>query len=49
MNAIKEAHEWLSDGGCLKRGVVPAGVDVAGWANAYDLQSDKPYCDRKVA
>jgi len=57
--AFKEAHVLFADGGCVKRGAIPAcdvdgtageagvaGVPAAEWARAYDLQSDKPYCDR---
>jgi hypothetical protein len=53
LEAIKEVHGWLSGGGCVKRGEKPVmkvdggkGVDLADWATAYDLQPDKPYCER---
>jgi hypothetical protein len=53
LEAIKEVHSWLNKGGCLKRGEKPImkldggrGVDPADWVTAYDLQPDRPYCER---
>lgn len=49
VQAIKEVHEWLRDGGCIKRGVVPEGVtadELKDWNTAYNLQPDTPYPER---
>jgi hypothetical protein len=49
VDAIKQVHSWLADGGCLKRGVKPEGMDAAAveeWAIAYDLQPDRPFPER---
>lgn len=61
VGAIKEIHELLREGGCVKRGAIPtsaatgialdagvAGVPASEWTLAYNLQSDKPYCERQV-
>jgi hypothetical protein len=44
VEAIKELHEWLRDGGCLARGEAPPGSED--WAIAYDLQPNKPFPER---
>jgi len=45
VEAIQQLHEWLRDGGCVKRGApLPAGSED--WVKAYDLQPDKPFPER---
>ena len=47
MQALREAHQWLHDGGCLKRGEAPIGdVDASSWEIAYNLQPDVPFPER---
>lgn len=47
VEAIKELHTLLHNGGCIARGEKPPpGYDSAGWATAYDLQPQKPLCER---
>eukprot|EP01036_Dinobryon_divergens_P033251 gene33251-42995_t len=50
LQALTELHDWLSDGGFLKRGLpAPPGsnpIDTSGWAIAYDLQPDRPFPER---
>lgn len=46
--AIKQMHSWLSEGGCLKRGVEPeGGINKHEWEIAYNLQPQLPLCERK--
>ena len=47
MTAIKELHQWCSDGGCKKRQEAAIGeVDEKQWEIAYNLQPDIPYPER---
>ncbi len=47
IQALREAHQWLSGGGCLKRGEAPIGhVDAAEWEVAYNMQPDVPFPER---
>ena len=47
IQSLREAHQWLKSGGCVKRGEAPIGdVDITTWEVAYDMQPDVPFPER---